>query len=101
MQSTGAVNVVPGECVVPFNIRYNPKHTAASLEEQIEDYVPEAMFGISGLNAAGKRPPFFGKAFLRNGLAEAIKDVTGIKPEFSTSGGTSGGGFIRQWCLKL
>ena len=44
----------------------------------------------------GREKPFF-----RNELAEAIKDVTGIKPEFSTSGGTSDGRFIRQWCPEV
>ena len=98
---TGAVNVVPGECIITFNIRYNPKHTAASLEKQIEDMCRkhDLDFKIEWQESAS---PFFSeKPYFRNELARAVQDVTGIKPEFSTSGGTSDGRFIRQWCPQV
>ena len=98
---TGAVNVVPGECVITFNIRYNPKHTAASLEKQIEDMCRKYVWDFKIEWQESASPFFSEKPFFRNELAEAIKDVTGIKPEFSTSGGTSDGRFIRQWCPEV
>ena len=98
---TGAVNMVPGECIITFNIRYTPKHTAASLEKQIEDMCRkhDLDFKIEWQESAS---PFFSeKPYFRNELARAVQDVTGIKPEFSTSGGTSDGRFIRQWCPQV
>lgn len=98
---TGAVNVVPGECIITFNIRYNPIHTAASLKEQIEEMCRkyDLDFKIDWQESAS---PFFSeKPYFQNELALAVQDLTGIKPEFSTSGGTSDGRFIRQWCPEV
>ena len=83
--------MVPGEWMITFNIRYNPKHTAASLEKQIEDMCRkhDLDFKIEWQESAS---PFFSeKPYFRNELARAVQEVTGIKPEFSTSGGTSDG----------
>ena len=93
--------MVPGECVITFNIRYNPKHTAASLEKQIEDMCRKYVWDFKIEWQESASPFFSEKPFFRNELAEAIKDVNGIKPEFSTSGGTSDGRFIRQWCPEV
>ena len=76
-------------------------HLAASLEKQIEDMCRkhDLDFKIEWQESAS---PFFSeKPYFRNELARAVQDVTGIKPEFSTSGGTSDGRFIRQWCPQV
>lgn len=98
---TGAVNVVPGECKVTFNLRYNPSHTAKLLEKKIEAICERHKLDFS-IDWQESADPFFSDGtVIRNALARAIEDVLGMSPEFSTSGGTSDGRFIRSWCHEV
>lgn len=98
---TGAVNVVPGECEITFNLRYNPKHTAKSLEEEIEKICRQQALDFSIQWQESAEPFFSEKVFFREKLARAIEEETGLKPNFSTSGGTSDGRFIKTWCPEV
>ncbi len=91
---TGANNVIPGVLEASFNLRFSPAVTADELRAKIESIfsshsvTPEIQWQLSGNSFL--TPP--GK--LREVSAEAVKDVTGITPSFSTAGGTSDGRFI-------
>jgi succinyl-diaminopimelate desuccinylase len=94
-----ATNVVPAQASAVFNIRFNDCHTSASLEAWIHD--------ICETHAAGKYDLAIepnGDAFLTkpdgftSALADVVQKVTGLKPELSTSGGTSDARFIKDIC---
>ncbi len=93
-----ATNIIPGEVQAAFNIRFNDLHTSESLmtwlKEKFDavggDYDVE--FQITG--EAFLTPP--GK--LSSLLSEAVEKTTGIKPDLSTTGGTSDARFIKDFC---
>ena len=91
---TGATNVIPGEVEVIFNFRYSTETTHEQLQATVEavldrhcnDYLLEwTLSGKPFLTAAGA---------LVDAAKAAIKEVTGLDTELSTSGGTSDGRFI-------
>lgn len=91
---TGANNVIPGELVAEFNFRFSTEVTEEQLRQRTE-----AVFEQHGLKyeidwkLSG--PPFVTVvAELVKAAQLAIKDVTGLDTELSTSGGTSDGRFI-------
>ncbi|QDP23504.1 succinyl-diaminopimelate desuccinylase [Bradyrhizobium cosmicum] len=97
-----ANNVIPGEARAKFNIRYNDNHTQASLRELVETRLTKAcgnrikariIWEPSNSNVFVTKPgPFTELA------VSAIEEVTGRKPELSTSGGTSDARFISSYC---
>ena len=97
-----AFNVIPGEARARFNIRYNDNHTQASLRELVETRLAKAcgnrikariVWEPSNSNVFVTKPgPFTDLA------VSAIEEVTGRKPELSTSGGTSDARFISSYC---
>jgi succinyl-diaminopimelate desuccinylase len=97
-----AFNVIPGEARARFNIRYNDNHTQASLRDLVEARLAKAcgnrikariVWEPSNSNVFVTKPgPFTDLA------VSAIEEVTGRKPELSTSGGTSDARFISSYC---
>jgi succinyl-diaminopimelate desuccinylase len=97
-----ASNVIPGQARAKFNIRYNDLHTQASLRELVETRLAKAtgnrikariVWEPSNSNVFVTKPG----AFTDLAVA-AIEDITGRKPELSTSGGTSDARFISNYC---
>ncbi len=91
---TGATNVIPGELTMVFNFRFSTEITPDEIQARVEallkrhqlDYeINWALSGLPFLTAEGN--------LVEAGVA-AIKKVTGIDTELSTSGGTSDGRFI-------
>jgi succinyl-diaminopimelate desuccinylase len=98
----GAFNVIPGQARATFNIRYNDLHTQASLRELVETRLAKAagnrikariVWEPSNSNVFLTKPG----AFTDLAVA-AIEEVTGRKPELSTTGGTSDARFIASYC---
>lgn len=93
-----AGNVVPARAEARFNIRYNDRHNAASLETWLRARCAE-IGGQFELELTSS-----GDAFLTEPgpftelVAAAVAEVTGRRPTFSTSGGTSDARFIRDVC---
>ncbi|MEP3421357.1 MAG: succinyl-diaminopimelate desuccinylase [Erythrobacter sp.] len=91
-----AHNVIPAQAKARISIRFNDVHSGASLSERVgaiaEKHGGRALPIISGepfLTAPG---PF------SEMLAAAVEAETGIKPEQSTTGGTSDARFLRAVC---
>jgi succinyl-diaminopimelate desuccinylase len=97
-----ATNVIPAQARAKFNIRYNDLHTQESLRELVEQRLSNAagnrirariVWEPSNSNVFVTKPG----AFTELAVA-AIAEVTGRKPELSTSGGTSDARFIASYC---
>jgi succinyl-diaminopimelate desuccinylase len=100
-----ATNVIPGQARARFNIRFNDHHTLASLKTWIETRCVQAARGdvtCAVEYANGNSESFFTRPgpFV-DMVAAAITEVTGRKPELSTSGGTSDARFIKDYCPVL
>ncbi len=96
------VNLIPSEARARFNIRFNDKHTLASLKALIEKRAKKA--AGKKIKFAFKWEPSNAAVFVTKPgpftalVTDAIKKVTGRKPKLSTSGGTSDARFISQYC---
>jgi succinyl-diaminopimelate desuccinylase len=91
---TGVTNVIPGEAIVTFNLRFSPEITDKQIIERIEaviakhNLVVELDWRLSG-------HPFQTQyANLIKATENGIEKITGRRPDLSTSGGTSDGRFI-------
>ncbi len=92
-------NLIPGKAEARFNVRFNDLFTLETLQAEIhrrldetgEPYVLDFVPGASQsfITAPG---PFV------DIVADAVKEVTGRRPEASTSGGTSDARFIKDLC---
>jgi len=97
-----ATNVIPAESRATVNIRFNDAHTSESLIDWIEEAADRvaAEFGV-GISA---RFQVSGTSFLTEPgpftelVSDAVLAATGVRPEFSTSGGTSDARFIKDHC---
>ena len=91
---TGATNVVPGTLEMVFNFRFSTEITPEELQQRVEDLLDKHKLDYN-INWALSGMPFLtAKGELVSAAVAAIKDVTGIDAELSTSGGTSDGRFI-------
>jgi succinyl-diaminopimelate desuccinylase len=97
-----ASNVIPGQARAKFNIRFNDLHSQATLRELVEQRLAKVAgnrirariaWEPSNANVFVTKPG----AFTDLAVA-AIEEVTGRRPELSTSGGTSDARFISSYC---
>jgi succinyl-diaminopimelate desuccinylase len=98
---TGATNVIPGEAKIMFNFRFSTASTVESLQTRLHGILDRqgVEYDIDWLY--GGRPFLTRKGDLVDAVARAIKTVTGVDTELSTTGGTSDGRFIADICPQL
>jgi succinyl-diaminopimelate desuccinylase len=91
---TGATNVIPGTLEVDFNFRHGTASSRESLMARFEAVLRR--YGLAyRLHWTGWGDPYLTpRGRLVDVASEAIHEVTGRRPELSTSGGTSDGRFL-------
>jgi len=95
-------NVIPAECRGAVNIRFNDRHSGASLTEWLQAEADRVAheFGVTidmTVKVSGESfvtPP----GELSDLVAASVEAVTGRRPELSTSGGTSDARFVKDHC---
>jgi succinyl-diaminopimelate desuccinylase len=100
-----ATNVIPAQGRATVNIRFNDRHTGESLTRWLESEAAEvaAAFGVE----IAVEVKLSGEAFLTppGALSElvtrAVEAETGVRPELSTSGGTSDARFVKDHCAVV
>ena len=102
---TGATNVVPGEVKLVFNFRYCPEFDGkGSTDENIRSRVL-AILDKHGLEYTAEwthnQPYITPRGKLVHAIEDAIEEAFMIKPELSTTGGTSDGRFIADICEEV
>ncbi|MEH6827020.1 succinyl-diaminopimelate desuccinylase [Parasphingorhabdus sp.] len=89
-----AHNVIPAKAEGRLSIRFNDRHTGESLSAMVQAIVER--------HGGALKPVISGEPFLTppgefSGIvADAIREVTGVEPELSTSGGTSDARFLAK-----
>ena len=97
-----ATNVIPAVTKGTVNIRFNDTHTGASLSEWLRTEAARVAeeFGVT-VDTVIK---ISGEAFLTppgplsDLVAASVEAETGVKPELSTTGGTSDARFVKNHC---
>ncbi len=102
-----ADNVIPGLASATFNIRFNDKHSSNSIKKKINKIIKKKC----SKNKSKYKIDYnvSGEAFLTKPnsttymIQNIIKNVTKIKPQLSTTGGTSDARFIKKIspCLEF
>jgi succinyl-diaminopimelate desuccinylase len=106
-----AVNVIPASATASFNVRFNDRWTAESLQAEIHDRLDRAA-QLTRLRPGRPEPVSFeldwrdrpSPVFVTHDdklialMRRAVSDVTGRQPELSTTGGTSDARFIKDYC---
>ena len=91
-----AHNVIPGKATARISIRFNDQHSGASLIERIKR--------IAATEGGTVEARISGESFLTQPgalsdlVSGAIRDVTGVETELSTTGGTSDARFLSRIC---
>ncbi|WP_170362391.1 succinyl-diaminopimelate desuccinylase [Ruegeria arenilitoris] len=97
-----ATNVIPAQCSGAVNIRFNDLHSGASLSDWLraeaqrvaESYDVEVDIKIKISGESFLTPP----GPLSDLVARAVEAETGLRPEMSTTGGTSDARFVKNHC---
>ncbi|WP_119301757.1 succinyl-diaminopimelate desuccinylase [Dongia deserti] len=93
-----STNVIPAEARASFNSRFNDGFTPESLETEVRRRLEtvggeyELRTECSGVSFVTPPGP------LSDLVTDAVKAVTGLNPELSTTGGTSDARFIKDYC---
>lgn len=90
----GVTNVIPGDIEIIFNFRYSTESTHEALQARVCDILNKHGLEYQlDWNHSGY-PFLTPKGELVDSCANAIKKVTGVDTQLSTTGGTSDGRFI-------
>lgn len=95
---TGANNVIPGELEAVFNFRFSSASTVESLKSRMHEILDGHGISYSLQWFAPSQPYLTQRGDLVDAVNRAVKSVTGVTPQLSTSGGTSDGRFISEIC---
>lgn len=97
-----AGNVIPARATAALNIRFNPAHTGATLAVWLDAEARRAADGFAGqvemTTTIGGEPFLTPPGAFTGIVSNAVRAVTGVTPELSTTGGTSDARFIRRMC---
>ena len=91
-----ATNVIPPRAQARLSIRFNDRHTGKGLGERVS--------AIAEKHGGTARPVVYGEAFLTPPgafsalIADAVEAELGLRPEASTTGGTSDARFLKDLC---
>ncbi len=98
---TGATNVIPGEAVVDFNLRFSTASTPEGLQARIVELLNRHGVRHRIEWTLGGRPFLTEPGSLTEALRASIREATGLEAELSTTGGTSDGRFIARICPQV
>ena len=98
---TGVTNVIPGEVEIQFNFRYATASTADGLMDAMHEILDSHGLDYTIDWQLSAKPFLTPRGALCDRLSEAIREVTGVTPDLSTSGGTSDGRFIAEVCREV
>jgi len=91
---TGAENVIPGTLNIKFNFRFSTETTEATLRQTVHQVLDSHQLNYDLQWRLSGNPFITPRGELVSAATDAIKKITGIDTELSTSGGTSDGRFI-------
>lgn len=95
-----AANIIPGRAQAAFNVRFNDLYDSGSLAAELRRRLDAAAEGARyslDVQVSGESfytPP----GALSSLVADTVEKVLGVRPELSTTGGTSDSRFIKDHC---
>jgi succinyl-diaminopimelate desuccinylase len=103
-----ATNIVPGTVRARFNTRFNDLWTSEKLLAHLKERIERASAAVGGNGVIEyEKVEVSGESFytppgpLVELVSRAVREVTGVECELSTTGGTSDARFISRYCPVL
>lgn len=96
-----ANNIIPGELVVHFNIRFSTEQSAETLQNQIHNILDKHEIRHDIRWQLSGKPFLTPERHLVKTCCQVIESCTGKKTELSTSGGTSDARFIAPYGIDV
>ena len=100
--SDSAINVIPNQATAQFNIRFNTEHSADSLQGWLDEHFGRTADQFQVRYEArfwSNASPFITEVSDHlNSVRAVVEQVTGQRPDLSTTGGTSDARFIAKIC---
>jgi succinyl-diaminopimelate desuccinylase len=94
----GATNVIPAVARAALNIRFNDRHSGASLTGWVRATLTRYAERFELESSISGEPFVTEPGTLVDLLRSAIRGATGIDPKLDTGGGTSDARFIARYC---
>jgi len=98
---TGAGNIIPNSVVVDFNFRFASVSKAEDLQQRVHAILDRHGVEYELKWTVGGQPFLTTPGELVGAMQAAIRGVTGLETELSTTGGTSDGRFISRICPQV
>ena len=98
---TGAGNIIPGAVVIDFNFRFASVSTAEQLQQRVQAILDRHRLDYALAWTVGGQPFLTTPGELVGAVQAAIRGVTGLETELSTTGGTSDGRFLSRICPQV
>jgi succinyl-diaminopimelate desuccinylase len=98
---TGALNVIPGQAKVDFNFRFATASTPEGLKARVHAVLDRHRLDYAIDWVLGGKPFLTPRGRLVDALTRVVRQVAGVTPEVSTTGGTSDGRFIADICPEV
>ncbi len=96
--NNNVTNLIPQRASIRFNIRFNDNFNSKQLIKLVKDRISKKSIDFKLEYKVSGESFFNYSEKLTDALTNSIKKVTKIKPELSTSGGTSDARFISKIC---
>ncbi|QID18044.1 succinyl-diaminopimelate desuccinylase [Nitrogeniibacter mangrovi] len=98
---TGANNVIPGSLEVMFNFRFSSACTEDGLKARVHEVLDRHKLDYAIDWRLSGQPYLTPRGTLVDAIGDAIDATCGLRPEISTTGGTSDGRFIARICDEV
>ncbi|MDQ6917665.1 MAG: M20/M25/M40 family metallo-hydrolase, partial [Pseudomonadota bacterium] len=98
---TGATNVIPGTLELQFNFRYAIASNRENLEQRMKAILDRCGLDYELRWTAHGKPFLTERGHLVDVVADTVREVCGVTPELSCTGGTSDGRFIADICREV
>ena len=98
---TGVTNVIPGEVEIIFNFRFSTASTVKLLQNKVHQILDKHGLKYNLDWSLSGKPFLTPKGDLVDAVNDSINKVMNVRPELSTSGGTSDGRFIAEICPQV
>jgi succinyl-diaminopimelate desuccinylase len=98
---TGVGNVIPGDATLDFNFRFSTESSAESLKQRVHALLDAHRLEYALTWTLGGQPFLTTPGSLTQAVSDAVHAECGIRPELSTTGGTSDGRFIATICPQV
>jgi succinyl-diaminopimelate desuccinylase len=97
----GATNVIPGRLEVMFNFRFCPVSSRESLVRRFEANLAKHQLDYDLAWTGSGKPFLTRRGTLVDVVTRVVREVTGVAPELSCTGGTSDGRFVADICKEI